>query len=164
MKKVVITVLSLVGAAILLTMILIVYSTTTPKYALLQTAKDIERYGYSGLEMHLTESAREAIDIIPDASEFVEEGSLGSVLGIFSNGVKDTGMGWLKSKLSECQWSLVSVTQSGSEAEATLHFNYENVVIGTIPITMLHENGEWKIDSVGIPTAEKLDVSGIFGD
>ena len=162
-KNVVIIILSVLGAIIAITIGVMVYSTTTPKYSLLKTARDIDRMGFSGLEMHLTDSAKEAL-MLPSVSDMIDDESLGSIFDMVTDGAKDTTLGWLKAKLGDCQWSLVKITQKGGEAEATIRFNYNEKIIGTIPITMLHEDGEWKIDGIGIPSTEKLDLYGVLGE
>ena len=163
-KPVVAVVAGVLGAIILIAISVMTYSTTTPKYALLQTARDIKRLGYEGFEMHLTDSAKDALGIIPSASDLVEDESIKTIIKLIEDGVKDTAVGGMEALLKECKWSLVKVSQSGGDAEATLRFNYQDDVIGTVTITMLHEDGEWRIDGIGDVSLEKTDLYGLFAE
>ena len=47
----------------------------------------------------------------------------------------------------------------GSEtSKAILGFNYEDMMVGAIELTMIKEDDKWKIDRLGMPKFDKLSL------
>ena len=44
------------------------------------------------------------------------------------------------------------------DSKAIIGFEYQDIMAGTIELTMIKENDIWKIDRLGIPKFEKLKV------
>ena len=49
------------------------------------------------------------------------------------------------------------VLKSKENATVILSFNYEDKLIGTIEISMIREEGEWKIDSIEFPEFTEIN-------
>lgn len=49
--------------------------------------------------------------------------------------------------------------EKGSEtSKAILGFNYEDMMVGAIELTMIKEDDKWKIDRLGMPKFDKLSL------
>lgn len=151
MKK---TILIICSVVLLLTVVvggLSLYIVNTPEYALKSIIEDINNSGIEGLNPHLTGRAKETLDTV----SFVTESDLFSTIMGFINQNNYTSV--LKSEIQEIQWEVHDVLKSKENAAVILSFNYEDKLIGTIEISMIREEGEWKIESIEFP--EFTDVN-----
>ncbi|MBQ2001207.1 MAG: hypothetical protein II241_05445 [Clostridia bacterium] len=123
----------------------------SPEYALMQIKNDVQESGIDGLMPHLTDDAQKTVSTITSVTENQIVGAL------FSLFAKDDYVGALKSNLSEIDWRLDDVLKSKNKADAVLGFNYKDKLTGTIEISMVYEDGEWKISGIEIPDFEKVD-------
>ncbi len=53
----------------------------------------------------------------------------------------------LKSKSDNIEWELKDIQKGREGATVVLAFRYEEKMEGTVDISMIKEDGEWKIDS-----------------
>lgn len=151
MKK---TILIICSVVLLLTVVvggLSLYIVNTPEYALKSIIEDINNSGIEGLKPHLTGRAKETLDAV---SSITESDLFSTIMG-FINQNNYTSV--LKSEIQEIQWEVDDVLKSKENAAVILSFNYEDKLIGTIEISMIREEGEWKIDSIEFP--EFTDVN-----
>lgn len=145
MKKFIILITSMLLVVCVAVVGYVVYKTSTPEYALAKTIIDIQEFGISGLEEHLTSEARNKVEQIGEWSD----NSL--ISGILSNISQSDSISLLKSKISEIDWSVEDILKGNHKAEVVIGFNYHEQITGTINIVMICENHQWKIDGIGMP-------------
>lgn len=121
------------------------YIVNTPEYALKSIIEDVNDSGMEGLNPHLTGKAKETLDMVAS----VTESDLFSKIVGFIN--QNDYIGVLKSEIQEIQWGVDDVLKSKENAAVILSFNYEDKLIGTIEISMIKEEGQWKIDGIEFP-------------
>lgn len=145
MKKALFITISIV--ALIATMIIGmgVFVTNTPEYALKEMIDDVNASGMDGLYPHLTGEARTTIDAV---SSVTESNIFNTIVGFIG---QSEYVGVLKSEIQEIEWEVDDVLKSKENAAVVLSFNYEDKLIGTIEISMIRKEGEWKIDSIEFP-------------
>ena len=126
------------------------YKTSSPEYALKQTIDDIQANGTEGLKEHLTDDLRGTVEVLQE----IAENPLVSL--VISTLDADDTLVYLLSEIRETQWSVDDAMRSRDKAEAVLRYNCRDQLIGTIPIRMIRENGQWKISGIGIPRIESV--------
>lgn len=57
----------------------------------------------------------------------------------------------LKEKLKQIKWDVVDIMKGENNAVAILSFEYDEDLSGTMEISMVKEEKEWKIDSLQLP-------------
>lgn len=123
----------------------------SPERALVETILDVHNDGIDGLEKHLTEENIELLEGIQSISE-------DSILsGLLTAASTDFIVQFLKSKLSEVDWSLVEIMQGKKYAEAVIGFQYKDMLSGTIGIKMEKIKGKWLISGIGNPSIEEVN-------
>lgn len=122
-----------------------IYVTNTPEYALKEMIDDINASGMDGLYPHLTGEARATVDAV---SSVTENNIFNTIVGFIG---QSEYAGVLKSEIQEIKWEVDDVLKSKENAAVVLSFNYEDKLIGTIEISMIREEGEWKVDSIEFP-------------
>lgn len=150
MKKalfITISIVALIAAAIIG---MGVYVTNTPEYALKEMIADVNASGMEGLYPHLTDKAREKINAV---SSVADNNIFNTIVGFIS---QSEYVGVLKSKIQEIQWSVSDVLKSKENASVILSFNYDDRLVGTIELSMVRENDEWKIDGLEFPEFDKI--------
>lgn len=122
-----------------------IYVTNTPEYALKEMIDDVNASGMDGLYPHLTGEARATVDAV---SSVTENNIFNTIVGFIG---QSEYAGVLKSEIQEIKWEVDDVLKSKENAAVVLFFNYEDKLIGTIEISMIREEGEWKVDSIEFP-------------
>lgn len=151
MKKALLITISIV-ALIAATIICIgVYVTNTPEYELKEMIDDVNASGMDGLYPHLTGEARATIDAV---SSVTENSIFNTIVGFIS---QSEYVGVLKSEIQEIQWEIDDVLKSKDNASVILSFNYDDKLVGTIELSMVREDGEWKIDGLEFPEFDKIN-------
>ena len=145
MKKAFLITISIVALIAITIIGMGVYVTNTPEYALKEMIDDVNASGMDGLYPHLTGEARATIDAV---SSVTENSIFNTIVGFIS---QSEYVGVLKSEIQEIQWEVDDVLKSKENAAVVLSFNYEDKLIGTIEISMIREEGEWKVDSIEFP-------------
>ena len=130
----------------------------SPEYALYNTFDDIRESGLAGLKQHLTSNALKTVEGFESIAGRPEVALLASAL-LRGNAVKA-----LMGKLSECEWSIKDVMKGSETSKAVIGFNYQDKMTGTIELTMVKEDKTWKIDSLALPTFDKLILSQVNVD
>lgn len=128
-----------------------VYVTNTPEYALKEMIDDVNASGMDGLYPHLTGEARATIDAV---SSVTENSIFNTIVGFIS---QSEYVGVLKSEIQEIQWEVDDVLKSKDNASVILSFNYDDKLVGTIELSMVREDGEWKIDGLEFPEFDKIN-------
>lgn len=129
------------------------YITTTPEYALKKTIDDMEELGVEGLKKHLTAEALETIETVEDFTDVT------GMFGLFSGSGDVSALEALLGSMAETEWTVGDVLKGKEKCEVEIGFNHKDSVVGTIEITMLKEEGEWKIDGLGMPHFDKVDLA-----
>lgn len=122
----------------------------SPERALVETIIDVHKDGMDGLEKHLTDQNIELIKNIQDISE---DNAISNLLSAKST---DFIVRFLKSKVSEMDWSVVEITKEEESSEAILGFKYKDMFIGTIGIKMEKVKGKWLISGIGDFSVEEV--------
>lgn len=117
----------------------------SPAYALKSMIEDVNASGMEGLNPHLTGKAKEALDAV---SSVTESDLFNTIIGFIN---QNDYVGVLKSEIQEIQWEIDDVLTSKENAAVVLSFNYADKLIGTIEISMIREDGKWKIDGIDFP-------------
>ena len=127
------------------------YIVNTPEYKLKTMINDVNTSGMEGLEPHLTGNAKEVLNTVSS----ITSGNLFNTIMGFIN--QDDYVSVLKSEIQEVQWEIKNVLKSNENAAVILSFNYEDKLIGTIEISMIREDGDWKIDGIEFPEFEEIN-------
>lgn len=128
------------------------YKTSTPEYALAVTIEDVRSSGMAGLKEHLTSNAIEKIEAVEEWTE------KSGVSGIISALTKDSAVSFLKSKMSDVNWTVEEILKGKKRADVVIGFDYKESIIGTVEITIIKENGDWKIDGLNLPHFDTISL------
>jgi hypothetical protein len=150
LKKLFITIVSIVVISIVVIGGFYFYKISTPEYALTQTIKDVKSSGIDGLKNHLTSNAVENINAIEGWTDKFAESNVLLAL------TKDSLAAFLLEKMSEMNWTVDDILRGKGRADVMVGFDYNDSIIGTLELTMIRERGEWKIDSFKISDFEKV--------
>ena len=118
----------------------------SPEYVLKNAIKDIKEMGFDGLKPYLTvEGYRKAENLL----------SLSGGIDMF------TAMAFMFQPnaggytLKECDYTVKDLLKGSNSAKAIVAFEHKDGTKGTIELTMIKENKEWKIDDMDMPKLEK---------
>ena len=130
----------------------------SPEYVLGKAFLDMKKNGLDGLKPYLTASALKKIELIQTVSS-----GMGMFSKISPNSGEDTNAPtkFLLEKLSECEWSIKDLLKGSTGTKAVIGFNYEDRLVGTIDLSMIKEDKEWRIDNLSLPHFDKIDIGGI---
>ena len=117
----------------------------SPEYALNNAFDDMRESGLTGLKKHLTANALKTVEGVEKISGRPEVALLTTKL------LGGSAVSVLLNKLSECDWTVKDVMKGSETSKAIIGFNYEDMMTGTIELTMIKEDKIWKIDSLGTP-------------
>lgn len=122
----------------------------SPEYVVEHAITDMRTAGLEGLKPYLTENAEKKVDTIRSVSSGMDLLTGGSRVSVFFN------------RLSECDWTVVEILKGSETAKAVMRFSIisgTDEIEGTIQLTMIKEEKEWRIDGVDMPKFEKFTVS-----
>ncbi|MBR3494715.1 MAG: DUF4878 domain-containing protein [Clostridia bacterium] len=122
----------------------------SPEYVVEHAIKDVKSTGIDGLKPYLTENAEKNVATIKNVS-----GGVSLLTG--SNKVSV-----LLDKLADCNWTVVEILKGSESANAIVGFAIKTKseeIEGTIRLTLIKEDKEWKIDGVEMPKFEKFTIS-----
>ena len=140
---VIILIIATVGGILLMNFL------NSPEYALMKIGKDIEAQGIDGIYPHLTEEGQQAIDQINAVADNKIVGALVSLLGL------EDDIAIFKEKLSMMKWEVEDIMKSKTNAQVILDFQYSEQIEGTVEISMIKQDKEWKIDGIEMPQFDK---------
>ena len=124
----------------------------SPEYVLENAIKDVKASGIEGLKPYLTAEAQARVERIQTVSTEI------NIFSAFAIGT-ESKTSILIRKLSECDFSVVDILKGSESAKGIVRFKYEDSMEGTVELSMIKEDKEWKIDKVEMPAFEKLDVT-----
>ena len=121
----------------------------SPEYVVEHAIADMRTAGLDGLKPYLTENAENKVDTIRTVSSGMDLLTGGSRVSVLFN------------RLSECDWTVVEILKGSESAKAIMRFSISNgtdEIEGTLQLTMIKEDKEWKIDGVDMPKFDKFTV------
>ena len=124
----------------------------SPEYVLENAIKDIKAAGIEGLKPYLTAQALNKIEKVQTVSDEINMFSA-FVTGNYSM----TKM--LITKMADCDYTIVDVLKGSESAKGIVRFKYEDSMDGTVELTMIKEDKEWKIDKFEMPSFDKIDMT-----
>ena len=151
MRKAIVIILSIVLLLAIIAGGIGIYIVNTPEYALKTMIDDVNTSGMEGLEPHLTGNAKEVLDTV---SSITTSNLFNTIMGFIN---QNDYVSVLKSEIKEIQWEVDDVLKSNQNTAVILFFNYEDRLIGTIEISMIREDGDWKIDGVELPEFTEIN-------
>ncbi len=146
MGKIIIRIMCVIVAVCIVIAGFCFYKMSSPEYMLLQTIKAVKASGVEGLRGRLTENAQKTVDKAVSISQnAIVSGILSAVSG------DEDKTGWLLSKLSDMEFTVDDVLKGKKSAEVVIGFRYGETVSGTVGISLVRENMQWKIDGLKLP-------------
>ena len=133
----------------------------SPEYVLTQASKDVKKSGLAGLRPYLTKEANQKVDLIQAVSTGIDMFSkIGKPAGASADSRNDSNkaVGLLLDKLSECEFDYKDIVKSSENAKAVISFKYKDIMEGTVDISMIKQDKEWKIDNLNIPHFDKFNL------
>ena len=130
----------------------------SPEYALNETYADIKEEGMKGLKKHLTANALKVVNGFQSLSGRPEVSLFTTAL------LGGDAVNLLLDRLSECDWTIKEVMKGSETSKAVVGFDYHDMMVGTIEMNMIKEDGIWKIDGLGVPKFEKLNLPKADGE
>ena len=124
----------------------------SPEYVLENAIKDVKASGIGGLKPYLTEAGQMKIERVQTVSDEI------NLFSAFAMGT-ESKINMLIRKLADCDFSVVDILKGSESAKGIVRFKYEDSMEGTVELSMIKEDKEWKIDKVEMPVFEKLDVT-----
>lgn len=151
MKKILLIISSIIALVAIAITCIGIHVVKTPEYALMEIIEDVNASGIDGLRPHLTEDAQETFDMV---SSVTESKFVSSILWLFN---ENDYVSVLKSEIQSIQWEVRDIMKSNDNAVVILAFNYNNRLVGTIEISMIHSKEGWKIDSFNFPEFDDIN-------
>ncbi|MBR2548138.1 MAG: hypothetical protein IKF07_08110 [Eubacterium sp.] len=108
--------------------------------------------GLDGLKKHLTSNAlknvesMESIANTPGVSMLTNAIMGGNTISVFLD------------NLSECDWTINDIMKGSETSKAIIGFDYQDMMTGTIEMTLIREEKIWKIDGLGMPKFDKINI------
>lgn len=133
----------------------------SPEYVLKNAIEDMKLSGLDGLKPYLTSNALKSIDTVLKFSNGVDlfTGGLGVLMSQSGSGnISGASVRFLLDKLSELDWVIMDVLKGSDSAKGVVGFTYEDKVDGTVEVTMIREDKEWRIDTLNMPKFTKLEL------
>lgn len=124
----------------------------SPENVLKKALEDIKKTGIDGLKPYLTVGGKKKFDTLKILS-----GGMGMFMSQSGQG---NAMGFLLEHMSDCEWSVKDVIKGSENAKGIVGFKYEDILEGTLELSMIKEEKEWKIDDLKMPTFDKFSRSG----
>lgn len=123
--------------------------TSSPEYALMQIGKDIEKQGIEGLYTHLTAEGQQMFDNIGKVTDNQIVGALVGLLGL------EDDIAIFKENLDNMKWEVEDIMKGENNTRVILDFEYNEEVEGSVEISMIKQEKEWKIDGFEMPQFDK---------
>ena len=124
----------------------------SPEYALNNTFDDMRASGLEGQKKHLTANALKVVTGFESLTGRSEVSLLTTAL------LGGDAINMLLERLSECDWSTKDVLKGSETSKAVVGFDYHDMMVGTIEMNMIKEDRIWKIDGLGVPKFEKINL------
>ena len=122
----------------------------SPEYVIENAIKDVRTSGIEGLKPYLTENAEMKVEKVRSISSGVDILTGSNRISLLSN------------RLADCEWTVIDILKGSESAKGIVGFRYiteEDDIEGSVELTMIKEDKEWKIDGVEMPKFEKFTVT-----
>ncbi len=122
----------------------------SPEYVVEHAIMDMRTAGLEGLKPYLTDNAEKNVETIISVSNGV---------GLLTGGNR---VSFLFDRLADFDWTVDEILKGSESAKAILGFSIENgteEIEGTLQLTLIKEDKEWRIDGVDMPKFTKFTVS-----
>lgn len=73
-------------------------------------------------------------------------------------GGSGNAVSFLLEKLADCEWTIKDVLKGSESAKGVIGFKYEDTLEGTVELSLIKEDKEWKIDSLNLPKFDKFSM------
>ena len=123
----------------------------SPEYVVEHAITDMRTAGLEGLKPYLTDKAEKNVETIISVSNGVGLLTGGSKVTVFFD------------RLADCEWTVEDILKGSESAKAVLGFAIRggvDEIEGTLQLTLIKEDKEWKIDGVDMPKFTKYSVGG----
>ena len=127
----------------------------SPEYALNNAFDDMRVDGVDGLKKHLTANALKVVNGFQSLSGRPEVSLFTTAL------LGGDAVNLLLDRLSECDWTIKEVMKGSETSKAVVGFDYHDMMVGTIEMNMIKEDGIWKIDGLGVDVDIVLNNAGL---
>lgn len=117
----------------------------TPEYALYQMVKDMQKDGYEGLQKHLTSEADEKLDSL------LNNTLSQAVMSFMGQGDQ---INEFIDRIQELDWEMDDMLKGKKRAEAYMSFSGPDDLNGTMKVSMVREDHDWKISGISDLTFE----------
>ena len=131
----------------------------SPEYVLLKAFTDMKKSGLAGLRPYLTQEANKKVDLLQAVSTGIDLfSSLGKLTGSSAESDNESGkaVGFLLEKLSECEFDYKDMLKGSENAKAVISFKYRDTMEGTVNVSLIKQDKEWKIDNLDMPHFDKF--------
>ena len=122
----------------------------SPEYVVEHAIEDMRTSGLEGLKPYLTDKAEKNVDTFISVSNGVSLLTGGYKVSVFFN------------RLAECDWTVDEILKGSESAKAILGFAIRSGgddIEGTLQLTLIKEDKEWRIDGVDMPKFAKFTVA-----
>lgn len=122
----------------------------SPEYVVEHAIEDMRTSGLEGLKPYLTDNAEKNVETIISISNGV---------GLLTGGYRVTVF---FDRLADCEWTVEEILKGSESAKAILGFSLrsgEDEIEGTLQLTLIKEDKEWRIDGVDMPQFAKFTVA-----
>ena len=122
----------------------------SPEYVIENAIKDVRTSGIEGLKPYLTENAEMKVEKVRSISSGVDILTGSNRISLLIN------------RLADCEWTVIDILKGSESAKGIVGFRYiteEDDIEGSVELTMIKEDKEWKIDGVEMPKFEKFTVT-----
>ena len=122
----------------------------SPEYVVEHAIADMRNAGLEGLKPYLTDNAEKNVQTIISVSNGVSLLTGTDKVSYFIN------------RLSDCEWTVTEILKGSESAKAILGFALRSgadEIEGTLQLTLIKEDKEWRIDGVDMPKFTKFSVS-----
>ena len=130
----------------------------SPEYVLGKAFMDIKKSGIDGLKPYLTEEAKKKVDLIAGGMSLIS--SVSKLVSPADESKEDSNkaVNFLMEKMSEFDFGYKNMIKDSDTAKAVISFEYPEVMEGTIDISMIKQDKEWKIDNLSMPHFDKVSL------
>ena len=131
----------------------------SPEYVLKNAFKDIESSGLDGLKPYLTSNALKKIENIRKVSDGMALFGITFKTQADPDNSSATAVSFLLDKLSEFEFTIKDVLKGSESAKGIVGFKHSDKVEGSVELTLIKEDKEWRIDDLAMPHFDKLRLS-----
>ena len=130
----------------------------SPEYVLGKAFLDIKKSGIDGLKPYLTAEAKKKVEVVQGGMSLIN--TVGKLVGSSDDSKEDSNkaVNFLMEKMSEFDFSYKNMIKDSDTAKAVITFEYPEVMEGTIDITMIKQDKEWKINGLSMPHFDKVSL------